>query len=57
MNYAYELCTTGVGTGPGGAVLPGAAPCPVDSYAGPSDAVRDDWGTLDFASALNPSRT
>ena len=57
MNYAYELCASGVGKGPGGTALPGAAPCPVNSYSGPTDAVRDDWGTLDFASALNPTRT
>jgi beta-lactam-binding protein with PASTA domain len=57
MNYAYQLCTSGVGKDRFGNPLTGGAPCPVNSYAGPTDAVRNDWGTLDFASSLNPTRT
>ena len=57
MNYAYQLCTTGVGKDASGVVLPGGAACPVDGYGGPSDAVWDNWGTLDLASSLNPART
>ena len=57
MNYAYQLCTTGVGRDANGIALPGAATCPIDNYAGPSDAVWDNWGSLDFASSLNPTRT
>lgn len=51
MNYAYAMCSQGVGTDEDGTPLPGAAACPIDAYAGSADAVRDDWATLDMATA------
>jgi len=54
MNYAYENCVApNVGTGPGGAVMEGAAACPIDNYSSSTDAVFDDYRYLDFRAALN----
>ncbi|HEX4884136.1 MAG TPA: hypothetical protein VFX05_08370, partial [Casimicrobiaceae bacterium] len=53
MNYAYSECLTGVGADEDGNPLPGAAPCPVNSYAGSGDAVHDDWAAIDMASGAS----
>lgn len=56
MNYAYELCTTGVGSDANGNPMTGAASCPIVDYAGAADAVHNDWASLDLSSALNMQR-
>ncbi|MEO8675750.1 MAG: PASTA domain-containing protein, partial [Casimicrobiaceae bacterium] len=56
MNYAYQLCATGLPTDGSGATISGTPPCPVASYAGLADPVFNDWENIDRKSALNFQR-
>ena len=58
MNYAYQNCPAGRPARDGnGALLSGAAACPINDYARATDPVFFDWGHLDMKSALNFQRT
>ncbi|MEO8739000.1 MAG: PASTA domain-containing protein [Casimicrobiaceae bacterium] len=40
MNYAYQLCPSGV-------MVPNGATCPISYYSGASDAVSNNWAHID----------